>query len=110
VNLETRTIKIPIYEPTDEVVSIQAIGTTVHPAFIIKGEFGKTKNQVIERVYEIFQWNVTLKDIYYHFSQTTLREIFQHHRGTPFVLDFSPYNCLVKCIIHQQLNMKFHTL
>ncbi|MGE8203057.1 DNA-3-methyladenine glycosylase family protein [Heyndrickxia sp. NPDC080065] len=107
VDLQSRTIKIPIYEPETEVVSIQAIGTMGDPCFIIKGQNQKTKNQVIERLYEIFQWHVTLHEINDHFKQTSLKEIFERHRGTPIVLDISPYSCLVKCIIHQQLNMKF---
>lgn len=107
VDIDKRTIKIPIYEPKAEAVSIQAIGTMDDPCFIIKGKNEITKAQVMKRVYEIFQWNVTLNEINDHFKQTSLKEVFELHRGTPFVLDFSPYSCLVKCIIHQQLNMKF---
>ncbi|KYD11523.1 DNA-3-methyladenine glycosylase II [Heyndrickxia sporothermodurans] len=107
VHIESRTINIPVYESEAEVVSIQAIGTTDKPCFLIKGKNEQTKAHVIEQVYKIFQWNVTLDEINNHFQQTTLNEIFMKHRGTPIILDFSPYNCLVKCIIHQQLNMKF---
>ncbi|QQZ08691.1 DNA-3-methyladenine glycosylase family protein [Heyndrickxia vini] len=107
VHSELRLINIPIYEPEAEVVSVQAIGTTDDPCFIIKGKNNQTKVQVIERVYVIFQWNVTLHQINDHFRQTSLKDIFTLNRGTPIILDFSPYNCLVKCIIHQQLNMKF---
>ncbi len=46
-----------------------------------------------------------------HFLQTNLAPIFKEHEGTPIVLEFNMYGCIMKCIIHQQLNLKFaHTL
>ncbi|MGE6258050.1 DNA-3-methyladenine glycosylase family protein [Heyndrickxia sporothermodurans] len=107
VDIDKRMIRVPIYEPEAEVATIQAIGTTDDPIFIIKGNKEQTKEYVIRRIYEIFQWNVTLHQINDHFKRTSLKKIFEQHHGTPIILDFSPYNCLVKCIIHQQLNMKF---
>ena len=55
----------------------------------------------------MFQWDIPLHDIDQHFQESDLKDIFHQHRGTPLILDFSPYSCLVKCIIHQQLNLKF---
>ncbi len=71
----------------------------------------KSHEQVIARLTDIFQWNVDLTQIDAHFAKTSLHSIFAEHYGTPLVLDFHPYHCLLKCIVHQQLNLSFaHTL
>ncbi|RLQ94516.1 DNA-3-methyladenine glycosylase family protein [Falsibacillus albus] len=107
VDVNNRTVKVPIYEPEREVATIQAVGEVEAPEFIIKGRNEKTKESVQEKLAHIFQWHVSLKDVDKHFAETDLHEIFAQHRGTPLILDFSPYTCLIKCIIHQQLNLKF---
>ena len=48
-----------------------------------------------------------MTDIAAHFQQTDLHSLFEEHHGTPIVLDFDYYSCLVRCIIHQQLNLAF---
>ncbi|GER68462.1 putative DNA-3-methyladenine glycosylase YfjP [Weizmannia acidilactici] len=106
-----RTVKIPIYGEVPETASITAIGTTEEPAFLIQGENPDTAETVAKRIFHLFQWDTDIAGIISHFTGTALEPLFEEHRGTPFVLDYSPYACLVKCIIHQQLNMKFaHTL
>ena len=46
-----------------------------------------------------------------HFADTNLAPIFEEHRGTPIIREFSLYATLMKSIIHQQLNLSFaHTL
>jgi DNA-3-methyladenine glycosylase II len=107
VDMAERKVKVPIYEPEPEVAIVQAVGTVEKPVFIITGRHNATKTDVIKQVYHIFQWNVGLHAISDHFYQTSLKSIFETHRGTPIVQDFSLYSCLVKCIVHQQLNMKF---
>lgn len=108
VNLQERTIKVPLnHKKTPHVATVKAVGTTENPIFEISG----TDNLGILRLGEIFQWNTDLEEIYRHFQKTTLKTIFQEHYGTALVLDFSPYQCLLKCIIHQQLNTSFaHSL
>jgi len=110
IHAEERTIRMPVYQ-TDEVVTVKAIGTTAQPAFEISGECEATKKSSLAEIARIFQWEAPLLAIHEHFQTTDLRDIFNERKGTPRVLDFSPYACLVKCIIHQQLNTKFaHTL
>lgn len=112
ITLEQRSVKVPlIVEKQPSVVKVQATGTTQHPSFIISGQNPVHKNQTVERIKDIFQWNIPLEEVYHHFQDTQLRGLFAEHYGTPLVLDFDPYGCLIKCIIHQQLNMSFaHTL
>lgn len=112
VNLEKRLIKVPILiEEKRFVVEVVGLGTVNKPVFSLTGNNENQKEQQIKRIFEIFQWNVPLSKINRHFQQTDLRDLFQEHFGTPLVLDFDPYSCLTKCIIHQQLNLSFaHTL
>ncbi|WP_428912490.1 DNA-3-methyladenine glycosylase family protein [Niallia sp. Krafla_26] len=108
VNLQERTVKVPLNnKKTPHVATVRAVGTTENPIFDITG----TNDLGIQRLSEIFQWDTDLEEIYLHFQKTTLKRIFQEHYGTALVLDFSPYQCLLKCIIHQQLNTAFaHSL
>ncbi|WP_394137838.1 DNA-3-methyladenine glycosylase family protein [Cytobacillus oceanisediminis] len=107
-----RSVKVPmLLNCTPVVGKVKAIGTTEAPEFLIEGTDGPFKEKAAERLSEIFQWNLPLETIHQHFQNTDLKPIFDKHYGTPIVLDFDPYGCLLKCIIHQQLNLSFaHTL
>jgi DNA-3-methyladenine glycosylase II len=108
LDLEKRTIRVPVViGKSSFAVDVTAIGTVDQPAFSIKGKNEADKQAVIQRITEIFQWNVSLKKIHHHFQQTDLKEIFDKFIGTPLILDFDLFGCLVKCIIHQQINMTF---
>lgn len=110
VNVPERWVKVPIrLGENKKVVIVNAIGTVDKPAFQITGD--NLEEQVVKKVRELFQWGRPLASIHAHFLDTDLAPIFEEHRGTPLVLDFDPYDCLLKCIVHQQLNLKFaHTL
>lgn len=112
VNIEKRLIKVPILiEENQYVVEVTGLGTVEKPIFKLSGKNTKQKEEQVKRIAEIFQWDVPLKRVNQHFQQTELRDLFLEHFGTPLVLDFDPFSCLVKCIIHQQLNLSFaHTL
>jgi DNA-3-methyladenine glycosylase II len=108
VDIETRTFKAPLYikgEP--EVIEVQSIGDIDSPVFIIQGKHVETKDQAIDRLKKIFHWHQPLGEIAAHFKNSDLMEIFEKHHGTAIVLDFDYYSCLVKSIIHQQLNLAF---
>lgn len=108
VNLENRLVKVPLLlENQPAVAEVRAVGTTEEPEFIVAGIDGAYKEKALERLAEIFQWKVQLERIHSHFMKSDLKNIFAEHYGTALILDFSPYNCLLKCIIHQQLNMTF---
>jgi DNA-3-methyladenine glycosylase II len=104
VNRVERSIKVPlIINHKPQVAEIKALGTTESPKFSIKG----TNELGIKIISDIFQWNVDLLEIFNHFQKTSLDSLFLEHYATPLVLEFNPYNCLVKSIIHQQLNLTF---
>lgn len=107
VNKQERIVKVPIYGAVSEVATIQAVGTTEKPIFLISGKDVSSKTFVLNKISFIFQWETSLSAIHEHFSKTSLKEIFDIHRGTPIVLEFALYNTLVKSIIHQQVHMKF---
>jgi DNA-3-methyladenine glycosylase II len=108
VNLEKRILKMPLWigiEPI--VVVIQGTGTVEAPEFQLSSSHDALKPKILNKVAEILQWEISLLDIHHHFGQTDLKSIFETHYGTPLILDFDPYSCLMKCIIHQQLNLAF---
>ncbi|WP_409299129.1 DNA-3-methyladenine glycosylase family protein [Peribacillus sp. SCS-26] len=108
VDLANRSIKVPLYAGgKSAVIHVKATGTTDAPSFTLSGNDLQTKEAGISRVKAIFQWHLPLEDIHTHFERSDLGDIFTEHRGTPLILDFDPYACLVKCIVHQQLNLAF---
>lgn len=106
VDLTKEMIKVPLIIHQEPVIAeIQSMGTKEAPTFIITAKNDET--EVLEKLREIFQWKVSLKAVNEHFAGTILNHLFLAHEGTPLILDFDPYHCLMKCIIHQQLNLKF---
>lgn len=110
VDLDYKRIKVPIQFGSEQLVTeVVGVGSLQEPSFIIKGN--DRKEDSIKRLFEIFGWNTELIKINEHFQYTELKSLFQQHYGTPFVLEFDPFACLMKCVIHQQLNLAFaHTL
>lgn len=105
VDVVERSVRVPTsIDGKKFVTKVKAIGTTEEPEFELSGN---THKEVVARINELFQWDHSLDVIHEHFRKTDLAPIFQEHAGTPLVLDFDPYSCLLKCIVHQQLNLKF---
>lgn len=109
IDRKERTIYAPLYdkEGAPFVVQVRAIGMTEDPRFEIRGQNKSQQAHALLELERIFQWNHSLEEVYAHFANTNLAKLFQQHKGTPFMLDFHLYDCLMKCIIHQQLNLSF---
>ncbi|WP_075617347.1 DNA-3-methyladenine glycosylase family protein [Paenisporosarcina indica] len=106
LNKEQRFVLVQTNEK--KICKIQATGTTDNPSFQIEGTFSESQLQSIK---EIFHFDRSLQPIHDHFANTNLAKLFEEHRGTPIIREFSLYATLVKSIIHQQLNLSFaHTL
>ena len=106
VDIEARSIRVPVVIGNhSQVIDVTAIGTVDQPAFTVKGQ--TDKEIAIQHISELFQWNISLKPIHHHFQQTDLKDIFDTFIGTPLILDFGLFDSLIKCIIHQQINMTF---
>ncbi|WP_394185283.1 DNA-3-methyladenine glycosylase family protein [Metabacillus halosaccharovorans] len=112
LNKIEKSIKVPfVINDMPNVIKVKAIGTTQEPAFEISGNKEDIKEAALKRMGRIFRWDFPLQDVDMHFQETNIAKIFEQHKGTPIVLEFDLYNCLIKCIIHQQLNLAFaHTL
>lgn len=61
----------------------------------------------VRRIKEIFQLEVSLQEVNAHFLQTDLAPLFKQYSGMPLICDFDLYSCMMKTIIHQQLNIRF---
>ncbi|MCM3666688.1 DNA-3-methyladenine glycosylase [Mesobacillus subterraneus] len=106
VDIEKRSVKVPLVLDDKKVVAeVIGTGTLENPEFLIRANLEKEKT--IQRLTEIFQWDVELIHIHEHFQTTQLKDLFIEHYGTPLVLEFDPFSSLIKSIIHQQLNLKF---
>ncbi|MFD1738015.1 DNA-3-methyladenine glycosylase family protein [Bacillus salitolerans] len=106
IDLEANTIRIPMYVHNHkQVVTIKGVGTIEAPEFEVTSD--QYKEETLNEVARIFQWNVSLKEMAKHFEATNIAKLAKDHEGTPLVLDMNPYLSLLKCIIHQQLNMSF---
>ncbi|RAK19200.1 DNA-3-methyladenine glycosylase II [Anoxybacillus vitaminiphilus] len=108
IHLNKQEIIVPLYiHEIPVAVSVQSIGTKERPHFLVTAKYQELKEEILERISYLFQWKTPLAAIHNHFLNTELKEIFIQHEGTPLILDFDLYFCLMKCLIHQQLNMKF---
>ncbi|UOQ43831.1 DNA-3-methyladenine glycosylase [Halobacillus salinarum] len=109
---EKRIVYVPVkLNGEGHIVQVQGKGTTSEPGFEVSSDSMEHRDQLIEHIGELFQWDRDLEKVHEHFLDTNLAQLFNAHPGTPIVKDFHLYDCLVKVIIHQQLNMKFaHTL
>ncbi|RLL40359.1 DNA-3-methyladenine glycosylase 2 family protein [Oceanobacillus piezotolerans] len=106
LDMEERSVKVPVVmEEERQIVQVQATGTTEKPSFLITGE--KNKEKLLPYIYDLFQWEFDLSVVAEHFTGTILESLFTKYPGTPIVREFDLYFCLIKTIIHQQLNMKF---
>lgn len=105
IDLEQKVMKVPLYiDKEPNVIHVQAYDAST---FFIKGKSDVHKSKAVEQIKKIFHWHQPLTDIAAHFQKTDLKSLFKEHYGTPIVLDFDYYSCIVRCIIHQQLNLSF---
>ncbi|MGN9864024.1 DNA-3-methyladenine glycosylase family protein [Bacillus swezeyi] len=107
VSLDKLEVRLPLRNKEKKpcIVTVQAVGTADAPEFIVSGS--EDRDDLMEEVKRIFRWKENLQPVLDHFSVTSLSKLFEEHAGTPLVLDFHLYHCLMKCIIHQQLNLSF---
>ncbi|MCP3029053.1 DNA-3-methyladenine glycosylase [Halobacillus sp. A5] len=108
LNLKARWVDVPVrMNEETHVVRVEGIGTTEMPAFELSSEDNAMKEELIQHIYSLFHWGRNLSEVDAHFKTTNLKDLFAAYKGTPIVKDFHLYDCLMKVIIHQQLNMKF---
>ncbi|SEG56427.1 DNA-3-methyladenine glycosylase II [Bacillus sp. ok061] len=110
IQLDEKVIYIPLCIDEEQViVRLQGIGTVQNPQFWISSQTGNPE-KVMKRMRTIFHWNEPFQDIQNHFLNTSLRPLFETYAYTPIILEFDYFACLLRCIIHQQINLKFATV
>ncbi|GGF24665.1 putative DNA-3-methyladenine glycosylase YfjP [Halobacillus andaensis] len=108
LDLEERWVAIPVkLHNENHVVYVKGIGATSDPKFEISSNSELVKEELFQHINWLFQWERDLNKVHEHFQATNLENLFNEYSGTPIVKDFHLYDCLIKVIIHQQLNMKF---
>ncbi|WP_242214948.1 DNA-3-methyladenine glycosylase [Bacillus cereus group sp. BfR-BA-01383] len=110
IQLDEKVMYIPLCIDEEQiVVRLQGIGTVQNPQFWISSQTGDPE-KVMKRMRSIFHWNDSFQDIQNHFLNTSLRPLFEMYAYTPIILEFDYFACLLRCIIHQQINLKFATV
>ena len=105
INLVDQSVKVPMDE--GNIVEVKSTGSAQEPVFLITGAEGHQ----VQRVKELFHFHKSLEPVNEHFRKTSLAHLFEEHKGTPIIREFSLYGSLMKSIVHQQLNLAFaHTL
>ncbi|MCP2033281.1 DNA-3-methyladenine glycosylase II [Planomicrobium sp. HSC-17F08] len=105
IDLSDRSVRIPM--PEDNVAKVKAKGTSESPVF----EIIDAIEEQMALIADIMHFNRSLEPVMDHFRGTSLAHLFEEHKGTPLIREFSLYGSLMKSIIHQQLNLSFaHTL
>lgn len=108
LDLDNRWVDVPVKLENDlHTVRVQGLGTTAEPIFEVSSEKEAARERLLSYIRDLFQWDEDIKQVHQHFLGTNLEQLFLSHPGTPIVKDFHLYDCLMKVIIHQQLNMKF---
>ncbi|MGG0457741.1 DNA-3-methyladenine glycosylase family protein [Bacillus mycoides] len=110
IQLDEKVIYVPLFIDEEQiVVRLQGIGTVQNPQFWISSQAGD-QEKVMKRMRSIFHWNEPFQNIQDHFLNTSLRPLFEAYAYTPIILEFDYFACLLRCIIHQQINLKFATV
>lgn len=108
VNLEERVVKLPYRnEKINKVVTVQISKEDGELIFTIEADVEEDKEQIVTFVQDIFQLQEDLEKVQLHFAQTNLTTLFKQYPFTPVVKEVGLYPCLIKTIIHQQLNLTF---
>ncbi|MEH6891159.1 DNA-3-methyladenine glycosylase [Bacillus sp. JJ864] len=109
IHLEDKTIHVPLTLDGEQViVRVQGKATTEEPQFWVSSQSDK-QDEIMKRISSIFQWNQPFHEIQHHFLNTSLRPLFETFAYTPIILEFDYFACLLRCIIHQQVHVKFAT-
>ncbi|MDQ0300817.1 DNA-3-methyladenine glycosylase II [Salibacterium salarium] len=101
------TVKIPVTDgKVKEGVTLRFFETKNQRKVELTGDT-LDKDAALQQSKNIFLWDRPLQNISAHFHETDLKPLFERFDGTPLVCEFEKYGCLMKTIIHQQLNMSF---
>ncbi|MGY4690561.1 DNA-3-methyladenine glycosylase family protein [Salibacterium sp. K-3] len=114
-----RTDPLHVVDEKEQMVKIPVSWQGISEAVTVRFHLSDKDNKVnisgnrippeaaVKKAEAVFLWNRPLEEIKEHFMSTDLKPVFDRFAGTPLVCEFDLYGCLMKTIIHQQLNMSF---
>jgi DNA-3-methyladenine glycosylase II len=109
VDMDEHLIKLPVVldSGSRHIVLLQFSGPITAPVVRVAAADDAKHEEIIAWVKNWLQWDRDLAEVAAHFVESDLERLFYAHAGTPIVKDTNLYYCLMKTIIHQQLNLKF---
>ncbi|MFP7478202.1 DNA-3-methyladenine glycosylase family protein [Terribacillus saccharophilus] len=109
VDTKEQVVKLPVVleDGSRHIVVLQFSGTIASPTVNVSSANSSKQEAILSWVENWLQWDIDLAEVAAHFVGSDLEQLFYAHAGTPIVKDTELYYCLMKTIIHQQLNLKF---
>jgi DNA-3-methyladenine glycosylase II len=109
VDVKGHELKLPVVlgDESRHIVVLQFNGTITSPIVKVSSADSSRQEDILAWVENWLQWDIDLAEVAAHFIGSDLERLFYAHAGTPIVKDTDLYYCLMKTIIHQQLNLKF---
>ncbi|SDD33032.1 DNA-3-methyladenine glycosylase II [Terribacillus halophilus] len=109
VDPESHVMKLPVVlkDGSRHIVLLKFGGPITAPVVNVSSVDSLRQADILAWVESWLQWDIDLAGVAAHFVGSDLEQLFYAHAGTPIVKDTDLYYCLMKTIIHQQLNLKF---
>lgn len=107
IELEANRIKVPLNIYGADVVAVvmfRGSAETVSCEIQLPTDY---EEEGVRKIKNIFQLETSLHEVNDHFLETDLAPLFKKFSGMPLICDFDLYFCIIKTIIHQQLNIRF---
>ncbi|OIJ14105.1 DNA-3-methyladenine glycosylase [Anaerobacillus arseniciselenatis] len=105
--VDENSIKVPLKIYSENIVAnVTFSGSVEEPQCTVELP-NDIKEEGIRKITEIFQLESPLLEVNEHFLHTDLAPLFKQYHGMPLTRDFDLYFCMMKTIIHQQLNIRF---
>jgi DNA-3-methyladenine glycosylase II len=105
--METNSIKIPLKIFDEFIIANVSFTGELEKAICHIDIPSDYKEEGVRQIKQIFQLETPLNEVGNHFLHTDLKPLFQQFAGLPLICDFDLYFCVIKTIIHQQLNIRF---
>ncbi|PAF36042.1 DNA-3-methyladenine glycosylase [Terribacillus saccharophilus] len=108
-DVKEHIVKLPVVlgDGSRHIIVLQFSGEITAPYIKVSSADSSKQEDILSWVENWLQWDIDLAGVAAHFVGSDLERLFYAHAGTPIVKDTDLYYCLMKTIIHQQLNLKF---
>ncbi|NGP46030.1 DNA-3-methyladenine glycosylase 2 family protein [Bacillaceae bacterium SIJ1] len=106
--VEEKRVYIPFeWKKEKHVVTVEPQKETTDQYVFKVGVAENIEQEAKDHITFILDMKRPLGEMKQHYENTLLATVFETYEGTPLVRDASIYYCLMKTLIHQQLNMAF---